>query len=115
MKLDEMTIGEAREIASMFGNMAEKKVIKDGGVKIVVLQRGWVAVGRFSQNGHDCQLDDAAIIRTWGTSKGLPEITKGPIDGKTVLDKSAHPIRFHELTIILMLDCEEKAWSKVLG
>ena len=114
MKIDELTIGEAKELAAMFGGSTEKKVIKDGGIKIVVLQRGWVAVGRYSQDGSDCMLENAAIIRIWGTSKGLPEITKGPIAGKTVLDKSIYPIRFNELTVVLMLDCEEKAWSKEL-
>lgn len=114
MKLDELTIGEAREIANLFGKQNGKKCIKDGGIKIVVLQRGWVAVGRYSQDGYDCKLEDAAIIRNWGTSKGLPELIRGPIEGKTVLDKASQPIRFHELTVVLTLDCEEAGWKKAL-
>jgi hypothetical protein len=113
MKLDDLTLGEAREIASLLGSKSGK-CVADGGVKIVVLQRGWVAVGRYSQSGNDCRLDDAAIIRTWGTSKGLTELVKGPVEGKTVLDKSSLPIRFHELTVVLTLDCEESGWKKYL-
>ncbi len=115
MKLDELTIGEAREIAGLFQKTGCKKVIKDGGYRIVVLQRGWVAVGKYSQEGQDCQLDNAAIIRVWGTSKGLPEIVNGPITGKTILDKSPRPIRFHELTVVLSLDASEAEWSKILA
>ncbi len=113
MKIDELTIGEAKELANLFGRSETKKI--DGGIRIVVLQRGWVVVGRFSQVGHDCRLDDSAVVRIWGTSKGLPEIVKGPIEGKTVLDKSPLPILFNELTIVFMLQCEEKEWSKKLS
>ena len=115
MKLDDLTIGEAKEISALFSKTNCRKSIKDGGYRIVVLQRGWVAVGKFSQEGSDCQLDNAAIIRIWGTSKGLPEIVDGPINGKTVLDKSPRPIRFHELTAVLSLDASEEGWKKHLS
>ena len=42
-----------------------------GTIRIVILQRGWVAVGYFSQEGSQCKLERAAMIRNWGTSKGL--------------------------------------------
>lgn len=32
-------------------------------VKIVVLQRGWVVVGRYAQDGDVCTLADAAVVR----------------------------------------------------
>ena len=113
MKVDELTIGEAKELACLFGKNG-KTCIKDGGIKIVVLQRGWVAVGRYSQEGNNCKLDDAAIIRIWGTSKGLTELVNGPIANKTILDKSSKPIRFHEMTVVLTLDCDEDQWKKSL-
>jgi hypothetical protein len=28
----------------------------DGDIKIVVLQRGWVYIGKFERNGNDCKL-----------------------------------------------------------
>lgn len=40
-------------------------------VRIVILQRGWVMVGRYSQNGDECSLTDCSTIRAWGTTKGL--------------------------------------------
>lgn len=114
MKLDDLTIGEARELANLFGNGKSGKCIKDGGIKIVVLQRGWVVVGRYSQSGHDCQLDDAAVIRIWGTTEGLTELVNGPVANKTKLDKTSKPIRFHELTVVMTLDVDEDKWKKHL-
>ena len=40
-----------------------------GDIKIVVLQRGWVYIGRFERNGNDCKLHNASCIRVWGTTK----------------------------------------------
>ena len=116
MNIDELTLGDIKKLSALYnvGAVAESpKVIKDGGIKIVVLQRGWVVIGRYSQIGSDCKLTDGAVIRIWGTTKGLPELVEGPT-GKTVIDKTAKPICFHELTVVLTLDAEEKAWSKVL-
>lgn len=79
-------------------------------VKIVILQRGWIAVGRHSQNGSECILDNAAIIRRWGTTKGLGEIAKNGPTASTVLD-TAPRITYHELTAVATIDCEEPAWA----
>jgi len=85
----------------------------NGEIKIVVLQRGWVAVGRYSQTGERCQLADASIIRRWGTTRGLGEIAAGGPTGDTVLDP-AGIITFHEMTAVLILDCEEGPWASRL-
>ncbi len=42
-----------------------------GDLKIVVLQRGWVMIGKFERNGSECKLHNASVIRCWGTTKGL--------------------------------------------
>jgi len=81
-----------------------------GDIRIVILQRGWVAVGRYSQTGEHCQLGSAHIIRVWGTTNGLGEIAIGGPTSKTILDKCPS-IRFHELTVIATIDCVEAAWS----
>ena len=83
-------------------------------VRIVILQRGWVAVGKYSENGEQCRLDNAAVIRRWGTCRGLGEIaTNGPTIN-TVLDKCP-PLRFHTLTVISTMDCEAEKWLNVLS
>ena len=82
-------------------------------VKIVILQRGWVVVGRWSQEGTTCKLEDASVIRRWGTTKGLGEIAKNGPTSSTVLDNTP-VITYHELTAVATIDCEESEWSKKL-
>ena len=88
-----------------------KNLSKD--VRIVILQRGWVTVGRFSKDGQDCMLENASVIRIWGTSKGIGELITGPISGKTVLDPCG-TVRFNELAIVATLDCEVSKWAQHL-
>ena len=87
-----------------------KEVPSDSPVRIVVLQRGWVCVGRYEVLAEDAHiLRDASVIRVWGTSKGLGELTAGPTS-KTVLDK-AGAVRFHPLAVVLTIDAEESSWA----
>ena len=81
----------------------------EGPIKIVILQRGWVFVGRFSKSGSDCVLVNAYCIRQWGTTKGLGELINGPTN-KTVLD-DAGTVRFHELGVIALIDVNNEKWS----
>lgn len=87
-----------------------KNLSKD--VRIVILQRGWVAVGRFSQDGSDCVLSNASIIRKWGTEKGLGQLVSGPL-ANTTLDPCG-TLRFHELAIVACIDTEVSKWASHL-
>ena len=84
-----------------------------GDIRIVILQRGWVMVGRYSESGDQCPLTDAAVVRVWGTTKGLPEIAQDGPTSKTVLDKSS-TVRFHKLTVIATIDCVARKWQSRL-
>ena len=79
-------------------------------IRIVILQRGWVMVGRWAQDGENCTLTDASVIRVWGTKKGLGEIAAGGPTNDTILDP-AGTVRFHILAVVASLDCEEAKWS----
>lgn len=81
-------------------------------VRIVILQRGWVFVGRWSRKGDACRLDGALNVRRWGTSKGIGELRSGPLSA-TVLDP-AGVVEFHALGVVAMIGCEEAGWSKHL-
>ncbi len=106
-----LTLSEVRELIGANNNHSGPG-IGTGDIKIVVLQRGWVAVGRLTQNGPYCVLENAKTIRRWGTTNGLGQIAKdGPIDGKTILD-DAGTIRFHELTIVAAFDCDQSKWGE---
>lgn len=92
---------------------AESPCCDSGQIRIVILQRGWIAVGRFYQQGDEGRLEKAAIIRTWGTKRGLGEIAEDGPTSNTVLDTSP-TIRFHMLSVVASIDCSEKKWEKHL-
>lgn len=86
---------------------------KSSDIKIVILQRGWVMIGRYSRDGEMCSLDDAQVIRQWGTKKGLGELVNGPTSS-TVLDHTGH-VEFHVLTVVATIDAKEEAWASRLS
>lgn len=89
-------------------------VLSDGEVKIVILQRGWIMVGRFERNGSDCKLFNASVIRNWGTTNGLGEIAKDGPTSETKLDPCNGVVEFDYLTVVATISCNEKSWKKEL-
>lgn len=89
-------------------------------IQIVVLQRGWVYIGRFSQKGSVCTLQNAYNIRRWGTEYGLGELAEnGPVadgvgNGPTKLDKNSD-VHFHEMTAVLRMDVNESKWADLIN
>ena len=83
-------------------------------IRIVILQRGWVAVGIF-QKGEDGArfLKNASIIRIWGTTKGLGEICAGPTS-TTKLDPCGD-MAFHEFTIVSTMKADAKGWKNYVS
>lgn len=79
-------------------------------IKIVILQRGWVFIGKFSQEDQNCKLENAYNIRRWGTSEGLGELALKGKQAETKLDKVG-TVSFHELTTVAVLDCDESVWQ----
>jgi hypothetical protein len=88
-----------------------KEVVGD--IKIVILQRGWIMVGRFERNGNACKLHNASVIRTWGTTAGLGELASEGIKSETKLDKCHGVVQFDYLTVVATIDCEENKWKKL--
>jgi len=84
----------------------------DSEVRIVIAQRGWVWVGRYSEDGDRVVLADALNIRKWGTSRGLGELVGGPLTD-TVLDP-AGSVELHRLGVVASIRCEAAAWGGVL-
>jgi hypothetical protein len=83
-------------------------------IKIVILQRGWVVIGKYAEEENDmCILTDAYVIRAWGTSNGLGELALEGKQSNTKLDKTG-VVRFHKLTTVGIIDCVEKKWNKEL-
>ena len=82
------------------------------GTAIVVLDRGFVYVGKVTVDGDWCCIENAKNIRVWGTTKGLGELVNGPLS-KTVLDAVGNvraPIR----AVISIIDAKDDKWNSVL-
>lgn len=114
MDIENLTIKELREVAriagALNGSPCAAPSTKIGPVKkIVVLQRGWVAVGDYYQDGDECRLANAKVIRQWGTTKGLGELIEGPTS-KTVLDPCG-TLDFHRLTVVTNMAVNAEKWK----
>jgi len=94
-------------------NKEEEKCEEGGDIKIVILQRGWVFVGRYYENGNNCRLEDAKCIRKWGTTKGLGELALDGVKSDTILD-DCPTVNFHKLTIVASINCEKNLWKKII-
>ena len=93
-------------------SIVEKDIISD--IKIVVLQRGWIVVGRFERKDTQCKLHNASVIRSWGTTWGLGEIAENGPTSITKLDKCKGVVEFDYMTVVLTIDCEAKKWQSKL-
>lgn len=107
--MSQTTINEVEINGKTYVLKGTEKKSLTGNVKIAILQRGWVFVGRFTKTGSDCKLENAYCIRQWGTTKGIGELVDGPTS-KTVLDPTP-TVEFNEMTIVALVSCDEKGWS----
>lgn len=86
---------------------------KGSKIRIVILQRGWVAIGYYSKKGDMCVLDNAHIIRRWGTSKGLGQLALEGKQADTKLEPTGH-VEFHQLTEVANIKCDDSLWKPEL-
>ena len=83
----------------------------DMGVRIVVLQRGWVVVGHARRFGPRVVVSKCAVVRRWGTTNGLGQLASGgPIPGTTVLD-ACPDVECLEQEIVLSMKCDPTRWG----
>lgn len=80
----------------------------DSTKRIVVLQRGWVLIGDYAEDGDRVLLSNASVIERWGTTQGLGELVNGPTSN-TVLRK-AGSVEAHRLGVILTLAVDGSKW-----
>lgn len=78
--------------------------------KIVILDRGFVLVGKVRIDGDWVETTDASIIRRWGTTKGLGEIAQGGPTASTKLDPIG-TVRSPLRALIGLVDCEPSKWA----
>ena len=121
LNIDDLTIGQVKEIAAMLPipgpvpvnllKVPNDRLAPDGEIRIAALQRGHVIIGKYSQEGETGHLENASVVRRWGTSKGLGELAqKGPLDN-TVLDECPR-VSFHVREVIFLMEVNKDAWRE---
>ena len=109
INLDDLTIGQARALAAQFSPRAEQQNIRNHGLQIVVLDRGFVYIGHVTTDGEWCHIAGAWNIRRWGTTRGLGELGGGPTDD-TRLDRVGDVrVPFHALQHLIAV--EVSSWN----
>ena len=113
MKFDDLTIGQARQLAAMFSQNVPAKVERiDHGLQIAVLDRGFIYIGDVATDGEWCYIANAWNIRRWGTTRGLGELVNGPL-ANTVLDRVGD-VRMPMTTLQHLIVVEAAKWQTKL-
>jgi len=111
MNIDELKIGEAKEIAAMFGAPVKSNVgVVDHGLCIVVLDKGFVYVGQLMTDDKFLTIMEARNVRRWGTTKGLGQLALDGPQPNTALDKCG-TVRALIGELKHMILCEVSAWK----
>ena len=90
--------------------MEQKCVLRE--TAIVVLDRGFVYIGRVTVDGDWCLIESAKNIRRWGTTNGLGELVNGPA-ANTKLD-SVGNVRAPLRAVISIIDAKKNRWNSIL-
>ena len=89
--------------------MIDINELTNHGLKIVVLDNGFVYVGNVVTTARWITITNARNIRRWGTSEGLGELAKGPLP-ETILDevgKVTAPLR----NLQHLIDVKAEKWN----
>ena len=79
-------------------------------LRICVLQRGWVVVGRYEETEKTFIIHNASVVRVWGTTGGLGQIAEGGPTPGTILDRTP-TVRGKHDAMIFTIDCDESKWN----
>ena len=82
------------------------------GTAIVVLDRGFVYVGKVTVDGEWCIIENAKNIRVWGTTNGLGELVNGPT--KTTKLDNVGSVRAPMRAVISIIDANDEKWKSAL-
>lgn len=106
-----MKISDLKKLISIFNDDKNDNELKHNGeeVRIIILQRGWVIIGRYYQHGSQCWIESGYVIRNWGTTQGLGELATSGKQESTKLD-FIPKTQFHELTIVASIICDKSKW-----
>lgn len=108
MNIEEMTIGQAREIAAILSGKTEHHGVDVNGFRIAVLDRGFVFVGHCDSKTKPGMIiiTKCRNIRCWGTKNGLGELRDGPL-ADTKLDNIG-TVEVPEKSLMFTIPCNRE-------
>lgn len=110
MELDKLTIGEAKELAKLFGGSVPIRTAVDHGKCIVIADRGWIWVGDCVERDGYMNITNSKNIRQWGATRGLGEIAENGPTSKTILDPSG-AVRVAMRAVIGLIPVRSGKWN----
>ena len=92
--------------------VAEEDIAKPSGpIKIVVIERGFVYVGRVSTlDAGTLQIEAARSLIRWGSSQHLGELVNGPLENTKL--GAACTVLVRNSQVIHMIEANQDGWSK---
>jgi hypothetical protein len=103
-----LMVNDVKYVREYSINTANDSGPKD--IRIVVLQRGWVVVGEYRSENGQVFVENASVIRRWGTTEGIGELAKKGRLPNTVLDKCNGTVQVNDLAVVLTVKCEAAKW-----
>lgn len=82
--------------------------MKKESLEITILQRGWVVVGLMRGPG---DLRVGAVVRRWGTTRGLGQLAASGPQPATVLD-FVEDMSWNHLSEVAIIKCQASAWQE---
>ena len=79
-------------------------------IQIVVLNRGWIVIGNVKESASKTIIQNAAVIRKWGTTEGLGQLAMQGKQSKTILD-ACPDITVDTANVVLIMNCEQSKWT----
>lgn len=105
-------VGDA-EAQRALDAMEARSITTGSDIRIIVCQRGWVLVGRFSRFGDDVRVSDSAVIGNWGTTKGLGQLKAGPLSETIIYPNGEAEMAW--LAVVFTTKVDFDAWDPVLS
>ena len=114
MDINELTIGQAKELACLFGGVSSSEVVKCspldkvvGKVCVVRTYSAGVHIGKVvSVNGTECELEDSQRLWNW---KGAFTLTEVAMNGVSSESRMSNKTQMFLTQAIEFIPCSEKA------
>lgn len=117
MNIDDLTIGEGKQLAQMFTGQSAPAAPGaeriEHGIQIAVLDKGFVYVGEVATDGAWVYITRAVNVRRWGTTKGLGELVNGPTRNTELDVVGSIRVPFHALQHLIAVEADK--WTNKLA